>query len=309
MKILKPIFTLCLLVSYLVSNNLAAQQDEQLSLYNYNPLYYNPAYAGSKSALSLIAIGRFQWVNFEGAPNTQFISAHAPIVGQSLGMGLNLVNDRIGSRKRTSAYYNVSSGIKLNNNNARLAFGLSVGMDMMSYDFSDLQVHDPTDPFYGQTISANKANVGAGVYYYSENHYVGISSPRILETKVLDNDDVFTSLNKRHFFISAGKVFTLNSVVKFKPTTLVKITPNAPLTFDLNTNFLLYDMFWLGAFYRFHEAVGCNFVAKIKGQLHIGYGFEFPINGLSTLQSGSHEVLLQYDIETKKNLFTSPRYF
>lgn len=303
------IFLIFCLVFVFIVPKAEAQQDEQLSLYNYNPLYYNPAYAGSKSALSLIAIGRFQWINFDGAPNTQFVSAHAPIIGQSLGMGLNLVNDQIGSRRRTSAYYNVSSSIKLNKNNSRLAFGLSFGMDMMAYDFTDLAVQDASDPFYGQSITANKGNVGAGIYYYSENHYIGISSPRILESKVLDNNDVMTALNKRHFFISAGKVFTLNSVVKFKPTTLVKITPNAPLTFDINTNFLLYDMFWVGPFYRFHEAVGGSFVAKIKGQLHIGYGFEYPINRLSGFQRGSHEVLLQYDIETKKNLFTSPRYF
>lgn len=291
------------------SNYCFGQQDEQLSMYNYNPLYYNPAYAGSKSALSVVAMARFQWVNFEGAPNTQFLSVHTPVMGQSLGMGLNLVNDQVGSRQRTAAYYNVSSGIRLNEKNDRLAFGLSVGMDVMSYDFSSLNVHDVSDPFYGQQLSTTKANVGGGIYYYSDRHYVGVSSPRFLESKALDNENVMTALNKRHFFISAGKVFDINSVIKFKPTTLIKVTPNAPLTFDINPNFLLYERFWAGAFYRFHEAVGLNFVYIYKNIVHIGYGFEFPINRLSSYQSGSHEVLLQIDIQSKKHLFTSPRYF
>lgn len=292
-----------------LSNFSFSQQDEQLSLYNYNPLYYNPAYAGSKSALSVVTMARFQWVNFEGAPNTQFLSVHTPVMGQSLGMGLNLVNDRVGSRQRTAAYYNVSSGIRLNEKNDRLAFGLSVGMDVMSYDFSNLNVQDVSDPFYGQQISTTKANVGGGVYYYSDRHYVGISSPRFIESEALDNENVMTALNKRHFFISAGKVFDINSVIKFKPTTLIKVTPNAPLTFDINSNFLLYERFWAGAFYRFHEAVGLNFVYNYKNTVHVGYGFEFPVNRLSTYQSGSHEVMLQIDIQSKKHLFTSPRYF
>lgn len=291
------------------SNKGSAQQDEQLSLYNYNPLYYNPAYAGSKSALSIVSMARFQWVNFEGAPSTQFLSVHTPVMGQSLGMGLNLVNDQVGSRKRTAAYYNVSSGIRLNENNDRLAFGLSFGMDVLSYDFTDLSVQDPTDPFYGEQVSATKGNVGGGLYYYNESFYVGVSSPRLFESKVLNTDNVETALNQRHFFITGGKVFTLNSVVKFKPTTLIKVTPNSPLTFDLNTNFLLYERFWAGAFYRFHEAVGLNFVYNYKNIVHVGYGFEFPVNRLSSYQSGSHEILLQIDIASKKNLFTSPRYF
>ena len=312
---MKFLIKYCCLLTVLLSivpfgNVSFSQQDEQLSLYNYNPLYYNPAYAGSKSALSVVAMARFQWVNFEGAPNTQFLSVHTPVMGQSLGMGLNLVNDQVGSRKRTAAYYNVSSGIRLNEKNDRLAFGLSVGMDVMSYDFSSLNVQDVSDPFYGQQLSTTKANVGGGIYYYySERHYVGISSPRLLESKALDNDNVMTALNKRHFFISAGKVFDINSVIKFKPTTLIKVTPNAPLTFDANANFLLYERFWAGAFYRFHEAVGLNFVYNYNNLIHVGYGFEFPINRLSSYQSGSHEILLQIDIQSKKHLFTSPRYF
>lgn len=305
----KTLFYSFILTLFCAGGSIFAQQDEQLSLYNYNPLYYNPAYAGSKSALSIVSMARFQWVNFEGAPNTQFLSVHTPVLGQSLGMGINLVNDQIGSRRRTAAYYNVSSGVRLNDNNDRLAFGLSVGMDVLSLDFTDLNVQDPTDPFYGEQVSATKANVGGGLYYYNESFYVGVSSPRLLETEALDANNVVTALNQRHFFITGGKVFTLNSVVKFKPTTLIKITPNSPLTFDLNTNFLLYERFWAGAFYRFHEAVGLNFVYNYKDVVHVGYGFEFPINRLSNYQSGSHEILLQIDIASKKNLFTSPRYF
>lgn len=309
MKKIIILLSLLIISSLFHINDAVAQQDEQLSLYNYNPLYYNPAYAGSREALSVVSIGRFQWVNFDGAPNTQFFTVHAPVLGQTLGMGVNLVNDRIGSRQRTAVYYNASSGIRLNEKNDLLAFGMSFGMDVMSYDFSDLAVHDVSDPFYGQQIATTKGNIGAGLYYYGDRHYVGVSSPRILESKALDNANVMTALNQRHFFITAGKVFDINSVIKFKPTTLIKMTPDAPLTFDINTNFMLYERFWVGSFYRFHEAVGLNFVYNYKNWIHLGYGYEFPINRLLNYQSGSHEIVLQLDIRPKTKLFTSPRYF
>lgn len=285
-----------------------AQQDAQLSLYNFDPMYYNPAYAGSKSALSITALARFQWVSFDGAPNTQFLTIHTPVLGQSLGMGLSLVNDKIGARKRTAAYYDVSTGIRLNNNNDRLAFGISAGIDYISHDFSDLATQDITDPYYGESFTTTKFNVGAGIYYYNKKFFVGVSSPRLLEPK-MKVGDVVNALSTRHFYITGGYVFTLNSVVKFKPTTLIKFTPHAPLTFDIDMNFLLYEQFWVGAFYRFHEAVGLNFVYNINDFFHIGYGYEFPVNRLSSYQSGTHEVILQFNIKSKRNLFTSPRYF
>ena len=61
-----------------------AQQDAQSSLYFFNPLNYNPAYAGSRGSLNFTAINRAQWVGWEGAPRTQFLSIHAPIIKKHL---------------------------------------------------------------------------------------------------------------------------------------------------------------------------------------------------------------------------------
>ncbi len=286
-----------------------AQQDEQLSLYNQNPLYYNPAYAGSRQSISFVSLARFQWVSFSGAPQSQWFSVHSPIVGNNLGIGAHFVNDRVGSRNRTSAFVDVSASIRLNKKNHKLAFGLSGGADFLSYDFTDLNVTDINDPYYGQQFSSTKPNIGAGIYYYGERHYIGISSPRILQAKITDVNQFVTTLNQRHYFITAGTVFNLNSVVQFKPSTLIKYTPNAPLTLDFNMNFLLYDKLWTGAMYRLHESMGVNLIFKIKRSFQVGYGYDFPINGLMRYQQGSHELFLSYDFSFKKNIYNSPRYF
>lgn len=286
-----------------------AQQDEQMSLYMYNPLYFNPAYAGSRQSLSAVGLARVQWTSFEGAPTSQWVSIHSPILFKSLGVGGHMVNDQIGSRKRTAAYLDFSAGIKLNNQNSRLAAGLSVGFDAISYDFSDTQVNDPSDPYFGQQFSATKPNVGAGLYYYNDKYFIGLSSPRILEIKANDVNAIIETLNKRHFFLSAGYVFDLNSVLKLKPATLMKYTPNAPISVDVNVNLLMYDRVWTGLMYRFHESIGANIVVKVKEALSVGYVYDFPINGLQTFQGGSHEFLLQYDFNFKNRVYTSPRYF
>ncbi len=305
MKI-KAIIILCF---GLLSNYSNAQQDEQMSLYMYNKLYFNPAYAGSRNALSAIAIARFQWVDFEGAPNTQWFSIQAPILQKSMGIGAHMVNDRIGNRTRTSVFGDISGSIAVNKKTSRLAVGISGGVDIVGYDFSTVQVNDPNDVYFGKTFSETKPNVGAGIYYYSDKHFFGVSSPRILEASSSILDSLGSKLNARHFFITGGTVLKLNSVLKLQPSALIKYTPNSPITADVNVSLLMYDKLWTGIMYRFHEAMGVNLVYNIKDMLSIGYVYDFPINGLRTYQSGSHEIFLRFDFKPKKSVYTSPRYF
>lgn len=305
----KIIVIVILIISLGFLSQANAQQDEQMSVYMHNPLYYNPAYAGSKDAISMVAVGRFQWTNYEGAPNSQWFSIHAPLLFKTLGVGAHMVNDRIGKRNRTSVFADVSGSIQVNKTNqSRIALGLSVGADIMGYDFTNSVVNDINDPFYGEQISATKPNLGAGIYWYGNRHYVGISSPRLLEANIKTSEDILKQLNARHFFLAAGYVFDVNSVFKMKPSFLAKYTLNAPLTFDINLSMLSYERFWTGLMYRFHEAVGINVGIIIK-DFTLGYVYDFPINGLRSHQGGSHEVFLQFDLRTKKIPYTSPRYF
>jgi hypothetical protein len=71
----------------------------------------------------------------------------------------------------------------------------------------------------------------------------------------------------------------------------------------------MYDKLWTGLMYRYNEAMGVNIVFNIKQTFSVGYVYDFPINGLRSYQSGSHEIMLQYDIKPKKQALTSPRYF
>lgn len=279
-----------------------------MSLYMYNPLHFNPAYAGSRDAISMVAMGRFQWINFKGAPMTQWFSVHSPIVHKMLGIGGHFVHDQIGDRSRTSGYADLSSSIQLNKKRSRLAAGLSFGFDNLSYDFSSSIVNDPNDPYYGQVLSVTKPNLGAGLYYYGEKHYLGVSVPRLLQSRTSANN-ILDTLNTRHFFISGGYVFDLNSVFKLKPSALLKYTPGAPITADANLSLLMYNRLWTGLMYRYNESMGINIVYLIKNSVNIGYTYDFPVNGLRKYQSGSHELIIQYDLRPKQSTYTSPRYF
>lgn len=287
---------------------LYAQQDEQSSLYMFNPLYFNPAYAGSRNSIHAVGIGRFQWVGMEGAPITQFASFDMPVRSQSIGLGVHFVHDRIGARERTGVYADFSFSIRLNKKGHRLAFGVNAGADFANYNFATVPTNNPNDPILQNSYSGIRPNIGGGIYYYGDRFFAGASIPRILDDAVLESIDQ-VSVTKRHIFITGGYVFRLNSVLDLKTSALVKLTPFAPVTFDVNASLYIQKRFWIGAMYRYHESVGANLAINIAPWMTVGYAFDYPINDLRTNQFGTHEVMLSFDFTAGRKSFISPRYF
>ena len=289
-----------------------AQTEEQSSMYMFNPLLFNPAYAGSRGTIHAVGVARFQWVGIEGAPMSQFVSFDAPVANQNLGLGLHASNDKIGARSRTSVFADISYALRLNKKGHRLGFGMSAGVDWQVYDFNKLHTNDPNDPVYTYYASKVRPNFGAGLYYYGDRFYAGVSIPRLLRNRLGDGGQIGDALQRRHFYVTGGYVFKLSSVVQFKPSALVKISENAPVTFDVNANFLFFNTLWIGPMYRFHESAGLNAAIQIKEFMTFGYAFDFPINGLNAMrtnQKGTHEIMITFDLKTKKKPYLSPRYF
>ena len=291
----------------IVSLTANAQQDAQSSFYFYNPLNYNPAYAGSRGSLNFTGVHRSQWVGWDGAPTTQFLSVHAPISRKRIGIGGNLSYDRIGSRTNFTAMANFAYHMQLNSKSLRLALGASAGLFSNQYNFTSLIVTDQTDPTFLTANSSLKPNFGLGAYLYSNRAYLGISVPHILESSIDENTS--NSFLQRHIFAAAGYAFPISTVFDLKPSVLVKYTANAPTTVDFNLSAYFYKRFWVGGLFRMNESIGVNTSYQINDKLMLGYAFDFPFNKLNYKNWGSHEIVISIDIRSKNNAFISPRYF
>lgn len=287
-----------------------SQQAEQSSLYMYNALYYNPAYAGTRNTLSATVIAREQWIGLDAAPSSQYFSIHSPLKNRKMGVGLHFNNDKVGARKKSTIYADLASTIKLNKKNDRLNLGLSAGIDNYSFGFSDLYAIDPNDAIASLNMTKLTPNIGAGAYFYNERYYAGISVPTIIDYFDKSNG-ISHNINKRHLFITGGYVFKLNTTMDLKAASLIRYTHGAPITIELNANLLLYKKVWIGAMYRSGEGTGVNASVVFLDAFTVGYAYDYPLNELRVYQKGSHEIMLQYDFTryNNKNKIYSPRYF
>jgi type IX secretion system PorP/SprF family membrane protein len=261
------------------------------------------------------ALERMQWVGFKGAPVTQTLTLHSPIINEHVGIGLSLLNDKIGPTNNTSVFFDYAYRLKLTEK-SKLAFGLSAGAVIYQASLNTLQLDQQVDPVFQNNIKNHiTPNFGFGVYYSRERFYAGLSAPSLLQNSysVINQPDGSTLIAKeqRHYFFIAGSLFNISENLAFKPTTLVKVTAAAPVQADLTASFIIMKKLLVGVMFRTGDAVGGLIGLDITEQLHLGYSFDYSY-GLQTFKynSGSHEIMLRYDfIFSDKKQVHSPRNF
>jgi type IX secretion system PorP/SprF family membrane protein len=283
-----------------------AQQDAQFTQYMYNTINVNPAYAGSRGALSMFALYRTQWVGFDGAPVTSTVSMNTPLNESNLGLGVSLINDKIGPTTENTISADLSYTIPTSDT-WKLSFGIKATANLFDLDATKLTNVVP-DPSL-QNYSKFSPNIGAGVYWHSDKAYIGLSIPNFLETQRYDDNDVKIYKEKMNYYLIGGYVFDLSDTVKFKPAFLTKMVEGAPLQVDFSGNFMFFDKFMLGASYRWSAAMSAMVGFQVSDGLYIGYGYDRETTSLENTNSGSHEIFLRYELFKNNNKITTPRFF
>jgi len=293
-----------------------AQQDPQYTQYMYNPQTINPAYAGSRDATTFGLLLRTQWVNFDGAPTTGTFTANTPLGAlENMGLGFSVVSETIGPAVNSNV--NVDYAYHINTSDVnKLAFGIKAGIDLLDVDFNKLNLADPGDPRFQNNIDNKlQPQIGAGVFYYSDNYYLGLSVPNVLTTQHFDDssleDTQVSSVASEsvHYFLTAGYVFNVAQDLKFKPATQVKAVSGSPLEWDVSANFLYNEKLTLGLAYRWSAAISALAGFQVSDGMFIGVGYDYQTTDIEAYSDGSYEIMLRYDIFKKPERVLTPRFF
>ncbi len=267
--------------------------------YVLNPLSINPAYAGNRGVMNVAAFYRRQWVGIKGAPETMSLAADVPFSDDRMGLGLLVINDRIGVTNETKL--NTDYSFRISMKNGVLSFGLGAGIIMTNTSWSQLVVVDPED-----NLTDTKLYVAPdftfGVYYSGQNWFTGFSIPRLLGYKFDTEKNKYViknTIGEYSYMLNTGYMFDLSPKLKFIPSTLIVFSESNKLLYDINAHFRIMDRFWLGATYRNSRAISGMFQFQVNNQLKLAYTYDFDFARLRTFSSGSHEVMLRYEFRYK----------
>jgi type IX secretion system PorP/SprF family membrane protein len=297
---------LMLLCFVFLTTYVKSQQDAQFTQYFDNTLFVNPAYAGSRGMLNITSMHREQWAGFEGRPRSTTFSIHSPLKYESVGLGLTMVSDQSGPVKQNMFYVDFSYSIKFQNK-SKLVFGIKGGMNMISIEKSSLSTTVDSDPkLLSNVRNSINPNFGTGIFYHSENFFLGISSPKILEQSY---DVSKTDLERRHYFLMTGGIVKLNSAWKLRPSIQAKYAVGAPISVDMSCAGIYDEKLWLGATYRLSAACGVFVQYQISNQFKVGLATDFGTQKIRNYNSGTFEALISYDFKFNKAGIRSPRFF
>ncbi len=310
MKIIRKIALVTLILLGAIYSK--GQQDPMYSQYIFNLQTVNPAYAGSWETVGFMGLTRLQWEGLEGHPSTETVSFQMPYRSKNVGIGMNVIHDKVGLEKKISVNFDYSYRVVIHNE-TYLRFGIKAGFTNYSHNLTAYEQYPDgvVDPAFQSTISNRfMPNVGVGIYLYSPKYFLSLSLPKIIENSFQSNVNNFSTKSEvRHFFLAGGVIFKMSDFLKFKPTFMTQSVSGAPFEFDLSANFLLGDRFWLGGMYRSGDAISLMVQWIVDKSLRIGYAHDFTTTDMRNYSQGVHEIMLSYEIVQYKRRFISPRYF
>lgn len=291
-----------------------AQQDPIFSQYMFNPFVVNPAYAGSRDAVSTVLLYRTQWVGMNGAPTTGSLSMHAPVKATKMAWGVNVMSDEIGPT--TTTFVQGTYAYRMRLLGGKLSIALRGGYFSSVYDKSTLDFDDDTDnKNEGDVIRAGVPNFDFGLYYHTPVFFLGFASSHLNQpTFKFSGQSSFNGgtsnfqINMQpHIILSSGFVFNLSEGIKLKPSVYAKYMQNAPLNVDLNLSVLIKKKVWIGASYSSDGSLAGMLELNATDFLRIGYAYDIwlspEINRMAT-----HEVFIGYDFRFSKKTTESPKY-
>ena len=281
-----------------------AQQLPQYSQYLINDYVLNPGITGSKDYFEAKTNHRFQWIGLTDAPRTFIMSMHGPVKVENLGVGGYLFTDVTGPTNRVGAYGSIAYHLNLNADDMKLGFGMFGGVMQYNVDGSEITFADKTDPLNTMGIqSIIIPDAGAGVYWYGDKYFLGVSVPQLLQNKLKfsDSADVIGRLTS-HYFVMGGYRFEVSSDFDIEPSFLMKYVQPTPAQFDISAKIIYQKKIWIGGSFRTDDAMSVLLGYSLEEKLFFGYSFDFTTTDLKNYSSGTHEVMLGIRFSKKEEL-------
>lgn len=283
-----------LLILFVLTGNVFAQQDKLLTHFIYDKMTINPGSTGLEKGICGTLIYRNQWDKVNGAPNSAVFNVEANM-GRWLpiNLGLSFYHDAIGFARQNNLLLNIAYPIPVTIAGGTLSVGVGVGMVNFGMNptwIPPTQANDPTLP--GST-SATNLDLNGGIYYRHNQGkwFAGISSTHLSESKLIDvNYKTF-----RHYNLLGGyKFIDLFGANRSLDVQAMMRTDFVKYSADINVRYLHDQWFYAGVTYRTSDALALMIGIIPIQNFVIGYSYDLTLNKLSNISRGTHEIVLRY---------------
>jgi type IX secretion system PorP/SprF family membrane protein len=310
---MKKLYSLLMLTSFLMTLKTAQAQDPEFTQFYANPLYLNPAFAGSNICPRVCINYRNQWPGISGTYITTSASFDRFVYKIKSGLGLLVTNDRAG--QGTLSTTNISGIYSYQwrpTRNVSVNVGFQATYAEKKLDWNKLTFGDQIDDRRGFVKNTDEirglskksyADFSAGAVMFTKKYFVGFAANHITQP-----DESLLSGSSRlpiKYTAHAGAIIPLGSA-----SNETSVSPN--ILYQKQQDFQQINLGVYvtkgsvvgGLWYRNSDA----FIVLIgfqQGIFKIGYSYDVTVSKLTNASAGSHEVSLGLQFFCKK---PKPRY-
>ena len=333
---MKPI--VIILLSLFIHKMATCQAKPSYTQYVLNNYILNPAVTGIENYTDVKLSSRNQWTGINGAPVTSYFSIHAPLGKKDLrtsatsfavpgnnprgqqyweeytapvphhGIGMIALNDKAGYINRWSLFasyaYHRPLSIKTTLSAGFNAGVTSVNLDRSKIDFASLDPSDPAVGYSNGELKKIKPEVGAGLWLYSSDYFVGLAVQNIVAGKVnfgRNNDNA--TYYSPNYFLTAGYRFLLNDDLNLIPSAMVQYWQPQLVGIHANAKLQYQDKLWVGGSYRYGDFIsGYAGMAgiNVSNTFNVSYAYEVATSSrLRAYTNNTHEIMIGFILGNK----------
>jgi len=286
-------------------------QDAQFSQFYANPLYLNPAFAGSSGCPRIGINFRDQWPSLTGTFVTYTAAYDQHFSKLSGGIGILFMGDRAGEGTINTNSLSAMYAYKLDvSRKFSIRAALQATYQQKTLNWDNLKFGDMIDPKYGFVYQTSEPNVSeskgyvdfsAGILGYSENFFAGVAVHHLTEP-----EEGFLSITNlpRKYTAHAGMIIDIKRKSKISRSLEdVSISPNImyqqQMQFQqMNYGFYLNRYPFVGGLWfrqNFTNADAMIFLFGIQQEtFKFGYTYDLTVSKLTNTSGGAHEISFMY---------------
>jgi type IX secretion system PorP/SprF family membrane protein len=255
---------------------------------------YNPAYAGSYDGLTINSIYSTQWVGFEGAPKTLLLSGHSILSNSNVGVGFDIMSDKIGAVSENNINGNFAYHVNLNET-IRLSLGLKAGVNLFNIDYNQFVIQNPDEiDLADRNVSQNNLMIGSGAYLYNEKWAIGFSVPNMLRTKYVNDSNNQIANKNPYYFITAAYKITVDEEIFLQPNFVTRLADGAPASTLAALNLNWKDKFITSLNFEMDVSVGAFAGFRFFENFLAGYAYDISVNDFGRYNGGVHTFIINY---------------
>ncbi|MFP5470833.1 MAG: PorP/SprF family type IX secretion system membrane protein [Bacteroidia bacterium] len=316
-KVIKTIHIVVLMTIF-SSKNMYSQHDPEFTQYYANPIYLNPAFAGSEICPVIHINYRNQWPGLAANFTTTSVSYDQYVSKLGGGIGLYIMSDRQsvnGAFKGTYISGMYAYQLKINHVWS-FRFGAEGAWSQWTLNADELTFGDQIHPQRGFIYNTNETFGGlqdnvfdfsVGGLAFSDDMYVGLTARHLTEPELVFMEGAKWPMR---FNLHFGWRKPINTGGLKSKEDKSYISPNLIFSQQerfrqLNIGTYIYnDPVSIGVWYRhvfgYSDAIAVSLGIK-TGQYRIGYSYDFTVSSLTNSASaGAHEISLGINLRCRK---------